>query len=535
MMRRKDVHHRSRAWLTALIVLLFAAPAAAQKAGGVLKLAFLDTPPSGSIHEESTITTVAPFMPVFNNLVLYDQHVPQNRPESIVPELATGWSWSDDSTRLTFTLRQGVKWHDGKPFTAKDVQCTWDVLIGKTDDKMRKNPRKPWYENLKEVTVAGDHEVSFHLGRPQPSLLMMLAAGYSPVYPCHVSARDMRMKPVGTGPYKFVETRQNQVVKLVKNPDYWKPGVPYLDGIEFNIIRDRSTRVLALTAGEVHMSSPGDITMPLVKQLKQQAPEVICDIASTILNTNVMLNRSKPPFDKPALREAVMLALDRDAFITILSDGMGRKGGAMLAPPYGVWGLPPEMLETVAYQSGDLKENREKARRIMQGLGYGPDNRMKLTLATRNIASFRDPSVILMDQLKDIYIDAELEVIEVALWYPRLIRKEYTIALNLTGNGIDDPDAVLFENFACESDRNYTGFCNRDLEKQFAAQSLEFDADKRRKLVWDIDRQLTAEGARTVLFHNVSATCRQPYVKNFTTVLNGMYNGWRLEDVWLDK
>ena len=524
--------------LTATILtagLLATFPASAQKAGGVLKLAFLDTPPSGSIHEEATITTIASFMPIYNNLVLYDQHVPQNNADSIVPELATAWRWNDDKTKLTITLREGVKWHDGKPLIAKDVQCTWDVLIGKSDDKMRKNPRKPWYENLKEVTVDGEREVTFHLGRPQPSLLNMLAAGASPVYPCHVSARDMRTKPIGTGPYKFVEIRQNQVVKLVKNPDYWKKGLPYLDGIEFNIIRDRSTRVLALAAGEVDMSSPGDITMPLVKQLKTQAPAVICHIAPTIINTNMMLNRTKPPFDDPKLREALMLSLDRNAFISILTDDKALRGGSMLPGPAGVWGLPDEMLAAIPGQTDDVAKNREKARRIMQELGYGPEKRMSVTVATRNTASFRDPAVLLIDHLKEIYIDATLEPIEVALWYMRLARRDYTVALNLTGNGIDDPDAVLFENFSCDSERNYTGYCNPDMEKRFLAQSMESDQEKRRRMVWDIDRDLTLDGARTVIFHNMNATCHQPHVRNWVAMSNGMYNNWRLEDVWLDR
>src|SRR5690606_15853882 len=89
------------------------APAMAQKSGGVLKLAMMATPPSGSLHEEATLATIAPFMPVFNNLVIFDQHVPRNSTESIVPELATEWQWSEDGKALTFTLRQGVKWHDG--------------------------------------------------------------------------------------------------------------------------------------------------------------------------------------------------------------------------------------------------------------------------------------------------------------------------------------------------------------------------------------------------------------------------------------
>ncbi len=103
--------------LGALLGLLPANPAMAQKSGGVLRLFHRDSPASASIHEEATISAVAPFMGVFNNLILFDQHEKQNRPEFIQPELAESWSWNADYTRLSFKLRQGVKWHDGKPFT----------------------------------------------------------------------------------------------------------------------------------------------------------------------------------------------------------------------------------------------------------------------------------------------------------------------------------------------------------------------------------------------------------------------------------
>ena len=103
-----------------------------------------------------------------------------------MPDLATGWSWNEDGSELTFPLRHGVKWHDGTPFTAADVKCTWDLLAGKSVEKFRINPRKAWYRNLEEVTTNGDYEVTFHLKRAQPSFLALLAAGFSPVYPCHV-------------------------------------------------------------------------------------------------------------------------------------------------------------------------------------------------------------------------------------------------------------------------------------------------------------------------------------------------------------
>jgi len=227
----------------------------AQKAGGILKMYSLDSPASMSIHEEITFVAEGPMMGVFNNLVLFDQHVKQNSLQSIVPDLAIGWAWSEDGTELTLPLRQGVKWHDGKPFTANDVQCTWDLLTGKSSDKLRVNPRKSWYANLDRVTTKGDYEVTFHLKRPQPAFLTFLASGYSPVYPCHVPARDMRSHPIGTGPFKFVEFKPNEGIKVTRNTDYWKKERPYLDGVEYTIIRNLSTAVLGFVAGKFDMPS----------------------------------------------------------------------------------------------------------------------------------------------------------------------------------------------------------------------------------------------------------------------------------------
>src|SRR5882757_4280309 len=160
--------------MAALVIAASAVPASAQKAGGTLKVTHRDNPPSASIHEEATISTVMPFMSIYNNLVVFDPKSKQNAPDHIVPDLATEWAWNKDGTELTFKLRDGVKWHDGKPFTSADVKCTWDMVKGGEDSKLRKNPRKSWFFNLKEVTTNGPSEVTFHLDRPQPSLLTML-------------------------------------------------------------------------------------------------------------------------------------------------------------------------------------------------------------------------------------------------------------------------------------------------------------------------------------------------------------------------
>jgi peptide/nickel transport system substrate-binding protein len=522
--------------LAAIVVGSFAASSAlAQKSGGTFKVTHRDTPPSVSIHEEATVSVAGPMMAVFNNLVVFDQHKPINSVDTIVPELAESWSWSADAKVLTFNLRQGVKWHDGKPFTAEDVKCTFDMLTEKGKQKFRKNPRETWYLNLKEVKVDGPHQASFHLGRPQPGIISMLAAGYSPVYPCHVSPAQMRTKPIGTGPFKFVEFKQNEYIKLAKNTDYWKQGKPYLDAIEWTIVRSRSTRVLGFIAGEFDMTFPVDITVPLMKDVTSQRPQAICELQPTNVSTNLLINRDAPPFDNPKIRRAMLLTMDRKAFIDILAEGKSDMGGALLPPPEGLWGLPNERLAKLPGYSPDVAKSRAEARKLMQEAGYGPNKRLAVKVATRNIEVYRDPAVILIDHLKEIYIDAELDIVDTSQWFGRVARKEYSVGLNLTGSSVDEPDAYFFENYACESERNYTKYCNAELEKKMVEQSQELDQKKRQKMVWDIDEQLQLDGARPIIMHGRAATCWQPHVKNVTMHLNSIYNGWRWEDIWLDK
>jgi peptide/nickel transport system substrate-binding protein len=229
------------------------------------------------------------------------------------------------------------------------------------------------------------------------------------------------------------------------------------------------------------------------------------------------------------------LTLDRRAFVDILTMGTGLLAAAMQPPPGGQWGMPKEMLETLPGYGQDVAKNRDEAREIMMRLGYGPEQRLKVKVSTRDIPAYRDPAVILLDQLKEIYIDGELEPVDTAQWYPKMMRKDYTVALNLTGTYVDDPDALLYENYACGGVGNYNGYCSPEIDKLIDRQSIEFDQDKRRRLVWEIERRLTEDGARPLVYFGRGATCRDPAVKNLTVMVNSIYNGWRMEDIWLDK
>ena len=510
-------------------------PALAQKPGGILRMSHFDSPASMSLLEESTAAVNRPMMGVFNNLVMFDQHVPQNSMRSIVPDLATSWAWNEEGTELTFPLRQGVKWHDGKPCTAKDVKCTWDLLTGKTSEKLRLNPRKSWYSNLQEVTTNGDTEATFHLKRPQPAFLALLASGWSPVYPCHVSPRDMRSHPIGTGtgPFKFVEFKPNERITVTRNPDYWKSGRPYLDGVEYTIIKDVSTRNLAFIAGKSDIDI--GVTIPVLKDVKNQAPQAICEEVTANVSRNLIVNRDAPPFDNPDLRRAMSLSLDRQAFIDILTEGQRSIGGVMQPPPNGVWGMPPDVLMTLPGYDPDVQKSRTEARTIMGKLGYGPDKPLAVTVSTRNTAGYRDPAVILIDQLKEIYIAGELETLDTTQWYPKLMRKDYKVALNVTESEVDDPAPLFYENYVCGADRNYTRYCNHEVDKLVDQQSMESDREKRQKLVWEIERKLAEDDARPIIFYPHVANCWQPQVKGLTIMANSIYNGWRLEDLWLDN
>src|SRR5260370_30915200 len=286
-------------------------------------------------------------MGVFNNLVMYKQAVPQGGLTSIVPDLATEWAWDEENKSLRFKLHEGVKWHDGMPFTAKDVKCTFDLLLGNAAEKLRLNPRKPWYRNLDAVVPKGDYEVTFQLKRPQPAFIALLASGFTPIYPCHVPAREMRQHPIGTGPFKFVEFKPNEYIKVVRNPDYWKKDRPYLDGIDWTIIKNPATGQLAFVSGKFDMTSPFFFQVPVLNDTQSQAPQAICQLAPTNVLRSVIISRDAPPFGNPYVRLAIALTLDRQAVIDTLTQGKGSIGGATLAPPDVELVMPPQLVITL--------------------------------------------------------------------------------------------------------------------------------------------------------------------------------------------
>jgi peptide/nickel transport system substrate-binding protein len=525
-----------RAWplaaLTLLAALAIGHMAHAQKRGGILKVYNPDSPPGLNIYEQATPFGQGPLMGVYNNLILFDQHVPLVSLDSIRPDLATDWSWNEDGTALTFTLRQGIKWHDDRPFTAKDVLCTVDLQLDKAKEKVRFNPRKSSFKNLESVTADTDYQVTFHLKRQQPAFPTLLAGGFSEITPCHQTPDQMRQHPIGTGPFQFVEFKPNEYIKLTRNPNYWKPGLPYLDGIDFIIVRDPATAVLAFISGKFDIA--GGLSPPMLKDISSQLPDSICEEAPGTVNRHLIINRDKPPFNDPSLRRAMSLSIDRQAFIDIVAQGQGEIGGVLQSPPGGLWGLSPEQLKELPGYAPDIANNRTEARQIMQKLGYGPDNHLKIKVSASDIRFYKDPAVVLIDQLKEIYIDGELDAIDSTRYYPKIMRQEYTVGLNLQTSG-PDPDPVLDLFYGCGSSINWDGYCNKGVDQLIEAQSMEGDAARRKQILWQIERILAEEDVRPIIFYADRGSCKRPWVKGDLVNSNSIFDSARREDVWLDR
>ena len=505
------------------------------KRGGILNSVLIEDPPGLLIHESATVSNVWPMSPCYSNLVLFDPLKTLESSETVIPELAERWSWQDNYRNLVFFLRKNVRWHDGHPFTARDVKYTFDVVreAPDTPTKLRLSPRKDWYANVEAIEAPETHTVVFRLKRPQPSLLLMMASGYSPVYPAHVPLAELRQRCVGTGPFRFKQYSRAQVVELERNADYFVPGRPYLDGLRYTIIGERGTRLAALQTGRLDAFVPLEMTKIMADSVKQSAPSLVITEVGQNGSDNVILNHKRPPFDNPAVRRAISLAMDRHAFVQGVRHGGAVVGASMMPKPLGIWGLPDQDFRALPGYRGSAQDKAE-AKRLLAAAGYGPGKPLRVEMVTRTSSIYLDVASFVVDQLRQVGVEATLKQLDTGAWFPALARRDYQIGANLTAGGFDDPDAYYYENYKCGSSRNYTDYCSEETDKLIDLQSQELDRGKRLKLVWEIQRKLEADVARPMLSWRKEYFAQWPYVKNLVPH-NALYNYGRMQDVWLDK
>ena len=527
--------------ILALLTMSSAADAAEPTQGGILRMYHRDSPGSASIHEGATYSVNIPFMPVFNNLVIFDQNVAQNSTESIVPDLAESWAWSADKKTLTFKLRQGVKWHDGKPFSSADVKCTFDMLMGKSQQKFRLNPRKSWYDQGRRC-----HDQWRLRGHLQPEAAAAGAAGAARVrlhaglsLPCvaarHAHASD-RHRPV-----QIRRVQAERVDQARPQPGLLEDRAGrYLDGIEYTIIPNRSTAILAFVAGKFDMTFPIEVTIPLLKDIKTQAPKAICEVgAEQVATQHAGQLATTPPFDNPDTAPRDGADARPQGLYRHPGRGTGRdRRRRCMPPPEGVWGnAAGDAADAAGLWPRRRGRTARSARRSCRSSAMGPTSGCRSRSRHATSPIYRDPGGDPDRPAQgDLYRRRARNGRDRASGSRSRCARITRSGSTSPATAVDDPDQYFYENYVCSSERNYTGYCDEEFDKMVDQQSMEADPEKRKKLVWDIDKQ--AAGGRGAPDHlplargDLLAAGGQG---GHTMMVNSQYNGWRFEDVWLDK
>jgi peptide/nickel transport system substrate-binding protein len=310
------------------------------------------------------------------------------------------------------------------------------------------------------------------------------------------------------------------------------PG-DYLDGVRYPIITERGTRLAALQAGRLDTSMPLEMTKIMAETAKKNVPSLVVATTGQIGSDNVVLNHKRPPFDNVTIRRAIGLAMDRHDYIKAVRQGGAAVGAALMPGPFGAWGLLDKDLRTLAGYRGSAVDKAD-AKRLLAEAGFGPGKPLRVELVTRSFAIYVDLASFVVDQLRQVGVEATLKQLETSAWFPALARRDYQIGANLTAAAIDDPDAYLYENYRCGASRNYTDYCSEEMDRLMDQQSQELNRDKRRKLVWDIQRKLESDVARPMLGWRYEYFTQWPYVRNLVPH-HSLYNYGRMQDVWLDK
>ena len=380
------------------------------RSGGILKRTHPTDPAGFDPVQDASINTVFLIAPIYAQLLRYD---PQGG-EALTPELAESWQLTPDGRQLTFTLRDGVAWHDGEPFTSADVKAHFERVIDPPQGPVQQRavalpPRRRHRRRRTRGTVRINTEFATE------SLLQSFAGGHYMVVSKHVMEREtaddprgLRKSPealTGTGPFVFDSYEPGVAFRVRRNPDYWDAGKPHLDGIDFLIIRDPLTRFSALVTGRVHMSAQGSPSLT-----PAQAAEARRDHADDIVVERVrgpfwlggLFNAARPPFDDPRVRQALSLAVDRSGYLQVVTggpEGVGVLGG--LSPPGAPFALPDEELRGLAGYRQPKAPDLDLAQRLLEQAGLADGFRTSVTVRG-DVPLWVDAALFLQDQWQQL-------------------------------------------------------------------------------------------------------------------------------------
>ncbi|MBI2906171.1 MAG: hypothetical protein HYX92_00800 [Chloroflexi bacterium] len=506
-------------------------PAADQpRSGGILTIGISGDPPSLDLHREQTAFTFAPAAGAYNGLVKYDPHA---WPElKVVPDLATRWELSSDGRVYTFHLVKGAKFHNGDTVTAEDVKYSFDRI---RDPKvgLAASPRRTQLANVTNIDTPDDSTVRIILGRPQASFIPFIGGHYFAVMPKRVVLEkkgDMTKTVTGTGPFKFKDYATGISWELVKNPDYFVKGRPYLDGLKGYIIKDAFTRFAALRTMSILWWAPFPyMTVSMTKVIEEQLSDKIA-VKWEFLPAwwGAQFNVTRAPWSDVRVRQAVSMAFDRKRMLSVVLEGGGIVG--MSPQPPGEWGLPEEELMKLP---GYAKPDIEGARKLLAEAGF--PNGFKTDALTRATPQQEAMAVVFKDIVAALGIEVDVKAQESAVYTDQRFRKAFSVNAASAGLGDTDPDAMLGDFYVTDAAFNFSSYTNPHYDELYAKQSQTLDTAERRKIVWEMQRILLKDVPIAIAFWS-----RVPYawwkqVRGYTAPSLSHYHAYAYQEIWLAR
>ena len=474
--------------LTLVLGLVATAPAQDKpRYGGIVTWFDYGDPGRLDVHAESPLVVQQATAGVYSSLLQYDP----DDPKKIIADLAERWTASPDGKTYTFHLRKGVKWHDGQPFSAADVKATFDRLLNPDFKSPKCGARlKPMVAG---VEVLDPHTVQFRLKAPAPFIPSIASAW------CRVAAKHVLEKygdlqrpeaQIGTGPFKWKRYERGNLIEWEKNKDYFIPGLPYVDGVKQYILVGGPTQLAAAKAGRVMLWD----TWPAMR--KTQADELArargdaVEIYEHPVNTIwiVYLHTQKPPFDKPEMRRAVNLAIDRQELVTKALEGSGVPCAILDPKLVGDFALPLDEVKKLPGCRQPKDQDVEEARKLVAK--HYP-NGVDVEVAVRSVGNYLDRAQLVVTQLRKIGIRGTLKSYESAAGFAIFGKGDFTIiATQDRAMDTTDPGDVFALVYTTQAGSNWGKFSDPKADDLALRALTETDRAKRVRLYHDLQRHL---------------------------------------------
>lgn len=433
------------------------------KSGGNLRIGITTDPDGLDPHR----TVAASTFTITNNI--YDTLVGVTTKGEIVPRLAEKWSQSEDKKEITFNLKKGVKFHNGREMTAEDVKFSFNRLLEK------ESPRAADYSNISEINVIDPYTISFKTKQLDVALISTFAYPWTAIVPKEAVA-ELKTKPVGTGAFKLVEWIPQQQVVLEKNKDYYGKA-PALDKVTFKTMPVDTSQIASLQAGELDMIS---ISGDKVESLKSD-PKITVIKAPQYSVQVLALNNKNKALSDVRVRQAISMALDKKAIIDGASWGFGDVIGSHMPT------LSPNYIDTNSVLGHDV----EKAKQLLAEAGYA--NGLELTIALPKPYKIHvDSGQIIADQLKKVGINVKIEIVEWGFWLKDIYtERKYDMTVTAHTGRLDP--YVLLMRYDSKSKENYLNYNNEKIDTLLVDAKKEINDKKRKEIYNEIQMILAKE------------------------------------------